>query len=75
MDHAGIATQMVVERKPPSRKNEDRRSLGREEFVGARVGVEGRKRRHDLPAAAPPWRELRLSHERFTMDEGFRSLS
>ena len=34
MDHAGIATQMVVERQlAASGGNEDRRSLGREEFV------------------------------------------
>src|SRR5512134_600995 len=33
-DHAGIATQMVVERQlAQSGANEDRRSLGREEFV------------------------------------------
>ena len=33
MDHAGIATQMVVERKLAASGNQDRRSLGREAFV------------------------------------------
>ncbi|MEM6414121.1 MAG: valine--tRNA ligase [Pseudomonadota bacterium] len=33
MDHAGIATQMVVERQLAADGNEDRRSMGREAFV------------------------------------------
>ena len=33
MDHAGIATQMVVERKLAASGNQDRRSMGREAFV------------------------------------------
>jgi valyl-tRNA synthetase len=32
-DHAGIATQMVVERKLAQEGNQDRRSMGRESFV------------------------------------------
>src|SRR5688500_5189837 len=32
-DHAGIATQMVVERQLAERQEPDRRALGREEFV------------------------------------------
>ena len=32
-DHAGIATQMVVERQLAERQAADRRELGREEFV------------------------------------------
>src|SRR3712207_6662807 len=32
-DHAGIATQMVVERRLREQQQPDRRSLGREEFV------------------------------------------
>ncbi len=33
MDHAGIATQMVVERKLAASGNQDRRSMGRDAFV------------------------------------------
>lgn len=33
MDHAGIATQMVVERKLAAGGNQDRRSMGRDAFV------------------------------------------
>ena len=71
MDHAGIATQMVVERQlAESGKNEDRRSLGREEFVkrvwewkevsGGRIFEQLRRL-----GASCDW-----SRERFTMDEG-----
>ena len=71
MDHAGIATQMVVERKlAEAGKNEDRRSLGREEFVkrvwawkeesGGMIFQQLRRL-----GASCDW-----SRERFTMDEG-----
>ena len=43
-DHAGIATQMVVERKL-AEEGIDRRTMGREEFDRARLAVEGRIRR------------------------------
>ncbi|MBV1704292.1 MAG: valine--tRNA ligase [Hyphomicrobiales bacterium] len=68
-DHAGIATQMVVERQLAA-KGEDRRTLGREEFLkrvwewkaesgGAIVNQLKRL------GASCDW-----SRERFTMDEG-----
>jgi valyl-tRNA synthetase len=71
MDHAGIATQMVVERKlAEAGANEDRRSLGREEFVkrvwawkeesGGMIFNQLRRL-----GASCDW-----SRERFTMDEG-----
>ncbi len=71
MDHAGIATQMVVERKlAEGGKNEDRRSLGREEFLkrvwswkeesGGMIFNQLRRL-----GASCDW-----SRERFTMDEG-----
>ena len=71
MDHAGIATQMVVERQlAEGGGNESRRSLGREEFIkrvwawketsGSRIFEQLRR----LGASAD-W-----SRERFTMDEG-----
>ncbi|MGH8430396.1 MAG: class I tRNA ligase family protein, partial [Solimonas sp.] len=71
MDHAGIATQMVVERQlAEAGGNEDRRSLGREEFVkrvwawkeqsGGQIFNQLRRL-----GASCDW-----SRERFTMDEG-----
>ncbi|MEC9454065.1 MAG: valine--tRNA ligase [Pseudomonadota bacterium] len=69
MDHAGIATQMVVERQL-GEENIHRRDLGRDEFV-ARVwrwkeesggAIANQLRRL---GASPDW-----SRDRFTMDEG-----
>jgi valyl-tRNA synthetase len=71
MDHAGIATQMVVERQlVQGGRNEDRRSLGRDEFVrrvwswkeesGGMIFNQLRRL-----GASCDW-----SRERFTMDEG-----
>ncbi|GJD94800.1 valine--tRNA ligase [Methylobacterium iners] len=70
MDHAGIATQMVVERRLAETQQPDRRALGREAFVekvwawkaesgGAIVNQLKRL------GASCDW-----SRERFTMDEG-----
>lgn len=68
-DHAGIATQMVVERQLEA-KGEDRRKLGRDEFLKrvwdwkAQSGgtIIGQLKRL---GSTPDW-----SRERFTMDEG-----
>jgi len=69
MDHAGIATQMVVERQL-AEENIHRRDLGRDDFV-ARVwrwkeesggAIANQLRRL---GASPDW-----SRDRFTMDEG-----
>jgi valyl-tRNA synthetase len=71
LDHAGIATQMVVERKlAEAGSNESRRSLGREKFLErvwswkAESGgtINGQLKRL---GASCDW-----SRERFTMDEG-----
>ena len=70
MDHAGIATQMVVERKLAETQQPDRRTLGREDFLrrvwawkeesgGTIIGQLKRL------GASCDW-----SRERFTMDEG-----
>ena len=40
-DHAGIATQMVVERQLMERQEPGRREMGREAFLEARLGMEG----------------------------------
>ena len=69
MDHAGIATQMVVERQLNA-ENKNRHDLGREAFVervwqwknesGGTITQQLRRM-----GASPDW-----SRERFTMDEG-----
>jgi valyl-tRNA synthetase len=70
MDHAGIATQMVVERQLMENQQPDRRALGREEFV-RRVWAwkeeSGGMIINQLKrlGASCDW-----SRERFTMDEG-----
>src|ERR1700740_2668887 len=69
-DHAGIATQMVVERQMMERQEPDRRTIGREKFLekvwawkadSGGVIVNQLKRL----GASCDW-----SRERFTMDEG-----
>jgi len=68
-DHAGIATQMVVERNLAVEKI-DRRALGREKFIErvwqwkAESGGTITRQLRSL-GASPDW-----SRERFTMDEG-----
>ena len=69
-DHAGIATQMVVERQLAKEGNPDRRSMGREAFlkrVWAWKEESGGSIRGQLKrlGASCDW-----SVERFTMDEG-----
>ncbi len=69
-DHAGIATQMVVERELAKEGNLDRRTLGREAFLervwkwkeysGGAILDQDRRL-----GVSPDW-----SRERFTMDEG-----
>ncbi|NOG71040.1 valine--tRNA ligase [Roseicella sp. DB1501] len=69
-DHAGIATQMVVERLLASEGNQDRRSLGREGFVErvwqwkAESGGTITRQLRRLGAS------LDWPRERFTMDAG-----
>ncbi len=69
-DHAGIATQMVVERQLAAEGNIDRRSLGRDAFIervwawkGESGGTITRQLRR--MGASCDW-----SRERFTLDEG-----
>ncbi len=69
-DHAGIATQMVVERQLMERQARDRRSLGREKFLEevwawkAELGGAIVNQLKRLGASCD-W-----SRERFTLDEG-----
>jgi len=69
-DHAGIATQMVVERQMMERQEPDRRTIGREKFlekVWAWKAESGGTIINQLKrlGASCDW-----SRERFTMDEG-----
>jgi valyl-tRNA synthetase len=69
-DHAGIATQMVVERQMMERQEPDRRAIGREKFlekVWAWKAESGGTITNQLKrlGASCDW-----SRERFTMDEG-----
>ena len=71
VDHAGIATQMVVERMLMERQEPDRRTLGPRGVPRAGLGVEGGIR------AERSWRNSKRlgascdwSRERFTLDEG-----
>ena len=69
MDHAGIATQMVVERRLAA-EGEDRREMGRDAFVERvwRWKAESGgaiKGQLDRLGASPDWRR-----ERFTLDDG-----
>jgi valyl-tRNA synthetase len=69
-DHAGIATQMIVEKELKKTEKVSRHDLGREEFLrrvwawkekyGSRIGEQ-----HQALGAALDW-----ERERFTMDEG-----
>ncbi len=69
-DHAGIATQMVVEKELKRTEKKSRHDLGRAEFLkrvwawkeqyGSRIGQQ-----HQALGAALDW-----ERERFTMDEG-----
>ncbi|MBC7831868.1 MAG: valine--tRNA ligase, partial [Hyphomicrobium sp.] len=69
-DHAGIATQMVVERQMMERQEPDRRTIGREKFVEkvwAWKEESGSTITNQLKrlGASCDW-----SRERFTMDDG-----
>jgi valyl-tRNA synthetase len=69
-DHAGIATQMIVEKDLKKTEKKSRHDLGRQEFLrrvwawkekyGSRIGEQ-----HKALGAALDWQR-----ERFTMDEG-----
>ncbi len=70
-DHAGIATQMVVERKLAAEEGKSRHDLGRDAFLDkiwewkAHSGGTITRQLRRLGASVD-W-----DHERFTMDEGF----
>ncbi|BBI70053.2 hypothetical protein HAALTHF_00950n [Vreelandella aquamarina] len=54
-DHAGIATQMLVERKIAAEEGKTRHDLGREAFIEKSVGVEGKSPAATLPDSCAAW--------------------
>jgi valyl-tRNA synthetase len=71
LDHAGIATQMVVERQlAQSGQNMDRRALGREEFVKRIWAWKEQSGGAILNQLKRLGCSADWSRERFTMDEG-----
>ena len=59
-DHAGIATQMVVERQLMERQQPGRREMGREKFLEKVWAWKARVRRHHHPPAQAARRVVRL---------------
>ncbi len=71
LDHAGIATQMVVERELAKAGNVGRRELGREAFVGKVWEWKETSGGTILEQCRRLGDSFDLSRNRFTMDEGF----
>ena len=70
MDHAGIATQMVVERQLAERGEPDRRAMGREAFVERVWQWKGESGGMIVGQQKRLGESCDWSRERFTMDEG-----
>ena len=70
MDHAGIATQMVVERQLMENQEPDRRSMGREKFVERVWEWKERSGGTIINQLRRLGASCDWSRERFTMDEG-----
>ncbi len=69
-DHAGIATQMVVERKLAAEKKPDRRSMGREAFLAEVWNWKAESGGTIINQLKRLGASCDWSRERFTMDEG-----
>ncbi|MCH8240067.1 MAG: class I tRNA ligase family protein, partial [Proteobacteria bacterium] len=70
MDHAGIATQMVVERQLMENQEPDRRTMGREKFVERVWAWKEQSGGTILNQLKRLGASCDWSRERFTMDEG-----
>ncbi|ALN73438.1 valine--tRNA ligase [Aureimonas sp. AU20] len=70
LDHAGIATQMVVERQLAERQEPSRRAMGREAFVDRVWQWKGESGGTILQQLRRLGASCDWSRERFTMDEG-----
>src|SRR3954470_21379870 len=69
-DHAGIATQMVVERLLPEETNQTRQQLGREAFLERVWKWKAESGGHITRQLRRLGASLDWSRERFTLDEG-----
>jgi valyl-tRNA synthetase len=69
-DHAGIATQMVVERRLAAENRTDRRSMGREAFLGEVWKQKAESEGIILAQLKRLGASCDWSRTRFTMDEG-----
>ena len=70
MDHAGIATQMVVERKLAAEGNQSRREMGREAFVEKVWDWKHESGGNIMTQLKRLGSSCDWSRERFTLDEG-----
>ncbi|MEF2545940.1 valine--tRNA ligase [Aurantimonas sp. E1-2-R+4] len=70
LDHAGIATQMVVERQLAERKEPGRRDMGRDAFIDRVWQWKGESGGTILEQLRRLGASCDWSRERFTMDEG-----
>ncbi|WP_421723755.1 valine--tRNA ligase [Bauldia sp.] len=70
MDHAGIATQMVVERQMMERQEPDRRRIGREKFVEKVWAWKAESGGEILTQLRRLGCSCDWSRERFTLDDG-----
>ncbi|MDX2237080.1 MAG: valine--tRNA ligase [Hyphomonadaceae bacterium] len=70
LDHAGIATQMVVERQLANEGNLDRRAMGRDAFVERVWRWKGESGGQILNQLRRLGASCDWSRERFTLDEG-----
>jgi len=70
MDHAGIATQMVVERQMMERQEPNRRAIGREKFIEKVWAWKAESGGLILSQLKRLGCSCDWSRERFTMDEG-----
>src|SRR5690348_1074903 len=70
MDHAGIATQMVVERQMMERQEPNRRAIGREKFVEKVWAWKAESGGQIISQLKRLGASCDWSRERFTMDEG-----
>ncbi|MEQ5856970.1 valine--tRNA ligase [Halomonas sp. EF61] len=70
-DHAGIATQMLVERKVAAEEGKTRHDLGREAFIDKVWEWKRESGGHITRQLRRMGASLDWSRERFTMDEGF----
>ncbi|MDG5498828.1 valine--tRNA ligase [Marinobacter sp. BGYM27] len=70
-DHAGIATQMVVERKLAVEEDKNRHDLGRDEFIKRIWDWKGESGGTITRQMRRLGNSVDWDHERFTMDDGF----